>query len=171
VRIAAARREKAAVVKFLAHVRSWAHRPGFGPHMLGVFGSASHRFVPAYELAAPRQPRRTAGCLAPAGQQGSRPERGAVRAPCRCSARGRRIRSPGTTAGIRAEYSDVTHHGDDVTRWLLDGAPEFRWKVLRDLLGATEGTVERERPATRWTRWKWENKAMQLAGRRGSIGE
>jgi hypothetical protein len=32
-----------------------------------------------------------------------------------------------------------------VIRWLLNGDPAIRWQVLRDLLGAAEGTVERER--------------------------
>src|SRR5207247_9751902 len=29
--------------------------------------------------------------------------------------------------------------------WLLDGDPAIRWQTLRDLVGAAEGTVERER--------------------------
>jgi hypothetical protein len=32
-----------------------------------------------------------------------------------------------------------------VIHWLLDGDPSIRWQVLRDLLGAPEPTVERER--------------------------
>jgi len=39
----------------------------------------------------------------------------------------------------------VRRNGDDVIRWLLEGDAAIRWQVLRDLLGATEGTVERER--------------------------
>ena len=39
----------------------------------------------------------------------------------------------------------MTRNGDDVIRWLLDGDTAIRWQVLRDLLGATEGTVEGER--------------------------
>jgi hypothetical protein len=38
-----------------------------------------------------------------------------------------------------------TRNGDPVIRWLLDGDPAIRWQVLRDLLGAVERTVERER--------------------------
>jgi hypothetical protein len=34
---------------------------------------------------------------------------------------------------------------DDALQWLLDGDPAIRWQTLRDLLGATEGAVERER--------------------------
>src|SRR5207249_26348 len=34
---------------------------------------------------------------------------------------------------------------DTVSRWLLDGDPAIRWQVLRDVLGAAERTVERER--------------------------
>src|SRR5438874_6384726 len=34
---------------------------------------------------------------------------------------------------------------DDTIRWLLAGDPAIRWQVLRDVLGAAGGTVERER--------------------------
>lgn len=34
---------------------------------------------------------------------------------------------------------------DKVIRWLLDGDPAIRWQVLRDVVGAAEGAVERER--------------------------
>jgi hypothetical protein len=34
---------------------------------------------------------------------------------------------------------------DKVTPWLLDGDPSIRWQVLRDVVGAAERTVERER--------------------------
>src|SRR5919197_179537 len=36
-------------------------------------------------------------------------------------------------------------HTDGVIPWLLDGDPAIRWQTLRDLLGASERTVERER--------------------------
>ncbi len=39
----------------------------------------------------------------------------------------------------------MTHAGNHAIRWLLDGDPAIRWQVLRDLVGATESTVERER--------------------------
>ncbi|MFY9822106.1 MAG: hypothetical protein WAM82_12040, partial [Thermoanaerobaculia bacterium] len=39
----------------------------------------------------------------------------------------------------------MTRTDDGVIRWLLDGDAAIRWQVLRDLLGAAEGTVERER--------------------------
>jgi hypothetical protein len=39
----------------------------------------------------------------------------------------------------------VTRNGNTVSRWLLDGDPAIRWQTLRDLVGAAEGTVERER--------------------------
>ena len=39
----------------------------------------------------------------------------------------------------------MTRNVGRVTRWLLDGDAAIRWQVLRDLLGATEGTVKRER--------------------------
>jgi len=34
---------------------------------------------------------------------------------------------------------------DQVTDWLLDGDPAIRWQSLRDLVGASARTVERER--------------------------
>jgi hypothetical protein len=34
---------------------------------------------------------------------------------------------------------------DEAIHWLLDGDPSIRWQTLRDLVGASEGIVERER--------------------------
>jgi hypothetical protein len=34
---------------------------------------------------------------------------------------------------------------DSALRWLLDGDPAIRWQTLRDLVGAPDGRVERER--------------------------
>ena len=34
---------------------------------------------------------------------------------------------------------------DGAIQWLLDGDPAIRWQTLRDLVGAAERTVERER--------------------------
>ena len=39
----------------------------------------------------------------------------------------------------------VKTQGDGLIEWLLEGDPAIRWQVLRDLVGAAEGTVERER--------------------------
>jgi len=39
----------------------------------------------------------------------------------------------------------MTCSTDKVSQWLLDGDPAIRWQVLRDLVGAAEHTVERER--------------------------
>jgi hypothetical protein len=39
----------------------------------------------------------------------------------------------------------VTRNDDPVIRWLLEGDPAVRWQVLRDLVGGSERTVERER--------------------------
>lgn len=39
----------------------------------------------------------------------------------------------------------MTRNGDTVSRWLLDGDPSIRWQVLRDVVGAEDHTVERER--------------------------
>ena len=36
-------------------------------------------------------------------------------------------------------------HSDQVIQWLLDGDPAIRWQTLRDLVGAAERRVERER--------------------------
>jgi hypothetical protein len=43
------------------------------------------------------------------------------------------------------EALPMTRNSNDVTQWLLDGDPAIRWQTLRDLVGATERTVERER--------------------------
>src|SRR5215831_6371174 len=51
-------------------------------------------------------------------------------------ARLKNMRSKGTTSSPQT---------DGVIRWLLDGDPAIRWQALRDLAGAAEGTVERER--------------------------
>ena|SRR5438046_5319890 len=34
---------------------------------------------------------------------------------------------------------------DKAIQWLLDGDPAIRWQTLRDLVGAPESSVERER--------------------------
>jgi hypothetical protein len=39
----------------------------------------------------------------------------------------------------------VTGTTDKVSRWLLDGDPAIRWQALRDVVGAAESSVERER--------------------------
>jgi len=39
----------------------------------------------------------------------------------------------------------ITSPTDDTIRWLLDGDPAIRWQVLRDVVGAAQRTVERER--------------------------
>jgi hypothetical protein len=39
----------------------------------------------------------------------------------------------------------VIRNRDPVTSWLLEGDPAIRWQVQRDLLGAADRTVERER--------------------------
>jgi hypothetical protein len=39
----------------------------------------------------------------------------------------------------------LTPPADRTLRWLLAGDPAIRWQALRDLVGAAEGTVERER--------------------------
>jgi hypothetical protein len=59
--------------------------------------------------------------------------------------------------------------------WLLDGDPAIRWQVLRDLVGAPEGTVERERRKVARDGWGARLLARQdpegtWAGRRSSDG-
>jgi hypothetical protein len=39
----------------------------------------------------------------------------------------------------------VTRSTDKVGQWLLEGDPAIRWQVLRDVVGAADGSVERER--------------------------
>src|SRR5262249_22251907 len=39
----------------------------------------------------------------------------------------------------------MTVESDSVLRWLLDGDPAIRWQTMRDLLGADEEQIERER--------------------------
>ncbi len=45
----------------------------------------------------------------------------------------------------RCQGGTVRRRSDRVIEWLLDGDPAIRWQVLRDLIGASERTVERER--------------------------
>jgi hypothetical protein len=45
----------------------------------------------------------------------------------------------------RLESSTMPQNTDTVHQWLLDGDPAIRWQVLRDLVGAAERTVARER--------------------------
>jgi len=45
-----------------------------------------------------------------------------------------------STCGVTSRPSS-----DETIQWLLEGDPAIRWQALRDLIGAAEGTVERER--------------------------
>jgi hypothetical protein len=47
----------------------------------------------------------------------------------------------------------VTRSTDKVSRWLLDGDPAIRWQALRDVVGAAERTVERERQRVARAGW------------------
>lgn len=47
----------------------------------------------------------------------------------------------------------MTRNGDTVSRWLLDGDPAIRWQALRDVLGAAERTVQRERQQVARAGW------------------
>lgn len=50
---------------------------------------------------------------------------------------------------------------DRVIQWLMDGDAAVRWQVLRDLAGAAEGTVERERRKVALEGWGARLLAMQ----------
>jgi len=43
------------------------------------------------------------------------------------------------------EHLHVAQTSGNAIPWLLDGDPAIRWQVLRDIVGAAGGTVERER--------------------------
>ena len=46
---------------------------------------------------------------------------------------------------MNASRVNSTPRRDKAIRWLLDGDPAIRWQTLRDLVGAAERSVERER--------------------------
>jgi hypothetical protein len=60
----------------------------------------------------------------------------------------------------------VTHNTENATQWLLDGDPAIRWQVLRDLVGAAEGTVERARQ--RLAREGWGARLLALQDPEGT---
>jgi hypothetical protein len=47
----------------------------------------------------------------------------------------------------------VTQSSDNEIDWLLDGDPAIRWQALRDVVGAADSTVERERRQVARTGW------------------
>lgn len=51
----------------------------------------------------------------------------------------------GSTDCTLRKATPMTQSNDSVIQWLLDGDPAIRWQVLRDLVGAAQSTVERER--------------------------
>ena len=64
---------------------------------------------------------------------------------------------------------------DKVSRWLLDGDPAIRWQALRDVVGAAENSVERERQRVAREGWGARLLAIQdpegtWAGRLSSDG-
>jgi hypothetical protein len=54
---------------------------------------------------------------------------------------------------MSASKSTTRIRTDPTTRWLLEGDPAIRWQVLRDLVGAPERTVERERRSIARNGW------------------
>jgi hypothetical protein len=66
-------------------------------------------------------------------------------------------------------------HADEAVRWLLDGDPAIRWQTLRDLVGAAERSVERERRRVARDGWgarllARQDRAGTWAGGRSSDG-
>lgn len=55
---------------------------------------------------------------------------------------------------------------DETIKWLLDGDPAIRWQTLRDLVGAVESTVERERKRVARDGW-----GARLLARQDSDGK
>jgi hypothetical protein len=55
----------------------------------------------------------------------------------------------------RGEHLHVIKISDSAISWLLDGDPAIRWQTLRDVVGAAESTVERERRQVARTGWGW----------------
>ncbi|HEV3137037.1 MAG TPA: hypothetical protein VGZ26_04020 [Pirellulales bacterium] len=60
---------------------------------------------------------------------------------------------------------------DGVVDWLLDGDPSIRWQTLRDLVGATESTVERERKKIARDGWGARLLAKQNTNGRWASGQ
>ena len=67
----------------------------------------------------------------------------------------------------------MTRNGNTVSRWLLDGDPAIRWHTLRDLVGASDRTVDRERGRVARVGWggrllaRQDRKGVARAGLRG----
>src|SRR5215471_10714948 len=51
----------------------------------------------------------------------------------------------GRRALLRDTRTEVKMRTDRTIEWLLDGDPSIRWQTLRDLAGANESSLERER--------------------------
>jgi hypothetical protein len=60
---------------------------------------------------------------------------------------------------------------DPVMRWLLDGDPAIRWQALRDVVGAAEARVERERRKVARQGWGARLLAKQDADGRWAAGQ
>jgi hypothetical protein len=60
---------------------------------------------------------------------------------------------------------------DGVVDWLLDGDPSIRWQTLRDLVGATQGTIERERKKIARDGWGARLLAKQNTNGRWASGQ
>ena len=60
---------------------------------------------------------------------------------------------------------ELKTNGDRVIQWLLEGDPAIRWQVLRDLTGAAERIVERERGRVARAGW-----GRRLLAKQGADG-
>jgi hypothetical protein len=66
---------------------------------------------------------------------------------------------------IARSGSNLTRTNDPVVRWLLDGDPAVRWQALRDVVGAADRTVDRERRKVARGGW-----GARLLARQGPTG-
>ena len=69
----------------------------------------------------------------------------------------------------------MTQNSDNAIDWLLDGDPAIRWQVLRDVVGAADGAVERERRKVARDGWgarllAWQDREGTWAGGLSSDG-
>jgi hypothetical protein len=65
-----------------------------------------------------------------------------------------------------AASAALTTRTDRAIRWLLDGDPAIRWQTLRDLVGAPQATIERER--RRVARHGWGARLLARQNREGT---
>src|SRR5216684_8697358 len=79
------------------------------------------------------------------------------------------------TKQMSTSAANLRSPDDRTIHWLLGGDPAIRWQTLRDLVGAAEGSVERERKKVARDGWGARLLARQdpegtWAGRQSSDG-